>query len=1196
MLRQELPPIIKQHPSVHRLPFRLGRRLSPLLLCLLLLATVVSGMLATDWSEVLRRVVILHLRDLTGREVHLGSARLSLRGGLLLSDLSIYPRGAYRHPLFAVKQLAVRVDFLRLQFAPGSPLSAIRQVDLNSPYVYLTRNARGVWNIDDLLRGQSKGPASHDRFCAEVMVRNGEVVYQDKVGLTRGYPLSEHLVGVSMRLRPSPGGYMPFRLTARDVSGHLHSLAATGGMQMDSQRMLCDIQFTNANLKFVRQFLNKKIPLQVQAGRGDGRWQLLLARDPVTKVFHTTLEVKADIRDVRGTLTLARETIPCVVSHGQLRVSMDLVELIGMQGTFGGVPATVSGTISTHKNTVMALRVHAVGAPAQRVAQLIPGAAKAPCAWGGLLDATVDVTGTAQHTRVVGHVAGLAMRTHFGDYTHIACDVEYADPALICSRITGSGFGGALAGDLWLSLSSKDPKQNVEALFYGQVANINPQAVNAQLRTRQIAGRPHQAASALDTLTGSLSGPVTVRVSRRPGAPGCLTTTVLASCTGTAAITVPASLQGEVDASLQVNIDSGAARDSTVITTDLQRIQVRLPEGIIRAHGTVDADDHLALAVQGSAISLAAVGRRAGRADLAGDGYLLGQVTGALGTPAFAGNRHLKRVAIAGHAFSDLTGDVTASTWPMRIALAHACLMEGDSCLQVAGTLTPERKGQWQSTLSLEMPRTSLAVLGASLGMDIPVKGYVEGKVELTGLPDAPRGHGQLLCRRPTLVLRPGEGGALECDRVAVDFTVAHGAVNLNNAELVYQGEPVTITGAIPIITDKTAPVAVALQAHAPAFDVGIITELLNTLPLAARPGVADQLARVQHQVHGTLALDANIGGRLKAGQALTADALLRALEIHGSLHETKPLTIAGVPYQKLAVGLAYRPADRVVTLSEFTVQRVGAEGKYTIGLASADDPGTLRLAAAGTARNEIDMKLVLKTTNLNQLRRDALTIATASRQHPLFASLEQFAHAVPTPFSGRGQIAVSLAGAADAPFMRAELTLGDIVISNNAVPDIDGAVTFDAAPREIAIEHLKIGGRADLEKHPELQGVSVDVSGKISLPAPGKEAEGGPLNLSVDAQNVNLGLLGLWLHNDGLKAFSGEATIVAAVDSTTAHPHLKASVDINHPVIEGMAFDTLQSAIVTMDEEGIWIGNWLPKGEGGELAATTGAAGGHRR
>lgn len=1152
----------------------LGRQLLMSVLILLLLVTVGLGFLGVNRDELLRRAAILHLRYELQREVTLQRLHIDLRGQVLAEGLAIYDGFSRRRVLWSARRIDLRFDPFRFLAAPRRPLGAMRQVVVDDPYLVVTRGSTGQWNFQDLLKRKRK--PSTDRFRGELIVRNGEILFQDARGFGRNIPpFSEHLIRVNARVTQAGGDYLPFRLSAATATGHLRDISLFGSVQLGAQRSQCEVRCSGINLAYVRKFLPNSLPVTLMSGQVDGRVQVIVAVNPKTRAIDLQTTLVADLHDLRGTFTQNGITLPCFISDGQLRMADDMVELAAVRGRVNMIPFTAEGTITHFAEPVFALQLKTQNALAAAMMRLLPDTGKLPITVSGMVDGWVQIVGTITEPQVCGHVAGPAVRATVGNFSDLQSDFTFDGETVQFANLTARGYDGYLAGRAWVKVGLTG---DTLALFTGQASRVSAQSLVTQL----MAGAPPPAnpnAPSLRDVSGILSGPVTIRADRDERA------VIIARVHGDAEVADVTA--GTVDANVKITVDGTRA------VTHIERLEALTREGLFQAQGDLDADTSLHLTIRGSRLNLAAIGARAQQPDLQGTGYLTGTLDGLPDQLAFTGALHVQQGRVQGRAFDDLYGDIQASLGSnMQFNIRNMRLIAGSSQLKLPATefSIDTATGDWNAAGKVELPRTSLKELATTLGIELPISGLVEGEASFTGNSDMPIAGGTVWLRRPTINL--GDT-MLELDSVLVTFTLRREMLTISDAEVVYEGVPFQVKGTLALQPQGRAGATLALQLRAPHVDLDKLTTLASspTDPLIGKMTKDFKLC-LPLDVEGDLALSARITARLDAAKGETPEqTLANSLVVTGTVQQADMFKIVGVPYQELLADVEYHGNSHEVSVKRFALTRDTGHSSYrfVLPLPQAGDvpaPGTLNLdsqivdfnVALGNA--DFDGRDMTKGADLELLRRDLATITAGAGDDPQLAELAKGLREVAQPFSGIGAVSISLSSLLTRPTIAAQVALDKVVVGGMVMPKIDGAFVFDTASRTLECQSVTaVGG-----PNPD---ATMTVQGAIQLPmkdARGKEIEPGVINnLECTADSINPGMLGIWLRNPALAQLGGKATVYALIKGTTAHPAMTGSIDIMQPTFNSVRFDSL-SAPLHLENDRLWIGR---KGMGGEGAAT---------
>jgi hypothetical protein len=1149
----------------------LGRQVVIITLMLLLAAVAIISLLMVNRQEVLRRAVILHLRHALQRDVALREVTLNRRGQAVLTDLVIYEGLGSTRRLWSAKEIDLRFDPLRLTAFPKLPLSAVRSVTIIEPYAIITRDAGGRWNFDDLIKPRKP---SNDRFRGKLAVRNGEVIFCDDKGLLPGgAPISEHLTELNLVTTAAGGDLLPFRVSARSDGGRLRAFTATGSLNT-SGSVQAEILLGTVELAALRQYLPSSLPATLEAGQADARVQLAVAVDSATQRTTWQTTVVADVRDLRGTVTLEGRVIPGTIASGQLRYADGVVELVDLQGRLDGIPLQLDGTLANFDRPTLALQVVTQEAPTEAILALLPALRALPYAFSGKLDARARIVGTPSNLQVSGHLSGLSAGTSFGEFHEIEGDIAYTADAVQATNVTATGFGGAFAGSFWVLT---DPAKGPQALVVGEVTGVGIQPLVRQF----FAGELESAAdpSLLRDIDGTLSGPIAIEVAR--GGRVTLSTRARGN------VEVAGLTHGEVDASVLLDIDGDA------VTTRIERLSARTPEGLFQAQGTIAPDRTVHLTVRGSGVDLAAVGAYIDQ-DLRGTGFLTGELDGPLDQLAFTGTLHVQDGVYAGRAFTDLYSDVQATFAPVAVTLQRTRLIAGGSQVTIPETrITADTaRRTWSAEGTLMLPRTTLAELGRTLNVELPLDGLIEGDASFALTPDAPTAGGTLQLRYP--ILHAGDTD-VELDQVKLAFALEHDTLTFTDGEIVYRDTPFSVTGAIALDPATRQPTGLDLRLHGQAVGLDRLTKYVESDDPLLGKLTEDLRIALPVDVEGRFDLEATVSAQLPPGVPFTTEALAKALTVSVTAAQVGELKLAGIPYQHFIVELEYRGQNEQITLRRLNLAREAGDRSYRIALPELDGqpvPATLNLATT-----EIDMNIALGSgrdhgngeaddgADFDLLRRDlsAMT-ATFAPESPL-GGLQAAVHALPLPFSGDGALNVTLAGAVQKPLITARITLNNLLVGGNVMPNIEGTLSYDTVPRVLTFDRLVATGGPDPDAVAEL-------TGSATLPLKdrnGKDLAAGDMNLEFQAMNVDPSLIGLWMRNEQLQKITGQSTIVASIGGVTSNPTVIASLDVQHLAFGDLPFDTL-SAILTLENDRLWIGRRGLEGEGAATLQFKGA------
>jgi len=1154
----------------------LARQLLALLLILILTTLAVISLLMVNRQELLRRVVVLHLRYALQRDVSLGEITLDPRGRAVLTNLVVFDGLNSTRRAWSAKRIDLGFDPLHLTAYPKLPVSSIDSVQVDDPYLIITRDGKGRWNFQDLIKPRKP---TKDRFRAEVVVRNGEIIYRDEKGLLPGGgPLREHLVRLNARTTRAGGDFMPFRVSALSVGGHLHAFSATGNLDTTG-RGEGVVRLGKVELAKLQQYLPATFPVTLVSGQADARLQVAIKINPRTKQAKWQATVVVDLRDVSGSLTLQRQIIPCVIQHGQLRYADGAVELVDMQGWVNGAPFEADGTVSNFTHPTYALQVATHDAPTDALFSLLPGMRTLPYKFTGKVDGWAHIVGSSTDVQVYGHGGGLSVYAPFGEFHEVKGDFSYTSDAFQATNVTATGFGGVFAGSLWVVTT---PGKGPQTLVNGEMTGVGIQHLTRQFLADAMA---HPTGPLpLTDIDGSLSGPVTIEVARSGH--------VSISTHARGNVQVAGLTHGDVDTSLQLEIDGDE------VTTRVERLTASTPEGMFQAQGAITPDLNVQLAVRGSGVDLATVGAYFDQKELRGTGFVTGDLDGPLDRLAFSGSLHVQDGAYADHAFTDLYSTVQVALSPAPVlALRDTRLMAGGSQItlpETRFTSDPDRR-TWTADGKVVLPRTSLAELGKAINVELPLDGLVEGDASFDLSSDTQSAGGTVQLRYP--VLHAGKTD-VELENAKLTFALERDTLTITSGEVLYRDTPFNVTGAVTLDAKTRRPTAFDLQLSAKAVGLDLLTKYVDSNDPLLGKLTDDLRVALPVDVDGRFDLSVDVTAKLPPNAQPTADVLAKALTVTVTARQVGELKLARIPYRDFAVELEYQGESDVLTARRLNLAREASGRDYRLSLTEKDgkpNPGVLNLAST-----EIDMNLTLGSldtasagsADLDLLRRDLLALTANFTSDSPLAGLRDAVNSLPLPFAGKANIHVALGSAMSRPRIAAGLTVHELTIGGNAMPNVAGFMTYDSVTHELFVGRTPASDEVVLEAQlPDtltLSGgpdpdASAELGGKVTLPLKdkeGKELLAGDLDLNFEANSVDPSLIGLWMRNAQLRELKGDATIRAQIKGTPADPVVTGSVDVTGLGYGKTAFDSLYS-VFKLENDRLIIGRTTLEGDG---------------
>jgi hypothetical protein len=1118
----------------------------PAMIGVLLVAVALFALVTSNWPELVRRLVILHARYALQREVRIAQVAFTPRGRVTLTDITVFDPHRTR-PLFSADELTLSYSPAKLLADPLHPLRAIHRLAVVHPVCRLTRDAHGSWNIDDLLK-----PAptpSKERFVGEVVLVRGEVVVQDALGWgTTLAPGTYHLTDVGVRIAPSARGYAPFRVQVHLPQGPLQTLEAWGGIDLQTRRLQAELHLAHLDLASLQRMLAPRLPVQLTAGTAAGR--VLVQAAPTAERWQVQLATVADLTGIRGSVRLPTGVVPLTIETGQVRVSESALEVVHAQGVLDTIPVQVTGTVSDFAHPILALQTSFAPCEARALTRLIPGLVKAPITWDGQCEGWAQLTGSLASPEITGAIQGLDLTTRFGHYSAVAGFFQYRDGLLTLSDLSADGFGGEVHGTLWLAVGQGAPR----LLLQGTVTRCQLPALLREFLPQQDGP---QLAWAPEALTGEISGPLTVTLDANQQVQ------VYVEPQGT--FTYPSVPGGRFRGQVRL------ALAETRATVDVERLEVWTSAGTVQLQGVLSPDRSLAFQVRGSGLQLASLTAELPH-PVRGEAFLRGRVTGTLDAPVLAGSVVSRALTVAGRRVDECVAEVHASAVPRwQIALQNVQARVG-AC-SIGGTLTVDERAQsedpWRLSGTLRLPQVPTHALAEALGLELPVAGLVEGELTIADALQSPQGQGRLLIRRPTFHVG---GQDVTLDSASVDLTLCADTLELTSGLLSFRGMPLLVTGTLSRNPKIPLEQGLRLQLQAPALDL----DALTTLSPAADPAV-QWLARemrlaIPIDVEGIVALDLGIVGRWQPQKDETLEEMFaNSLRVTASLAGKDGIALNGIRFQECTARAIYDGGAHTLALTTLSLRRGLAGADYSVSL----DPKAKQEAIYHLDSREVALPLTFACEDLNRLRLDLVGVMAELPAASPLAALSQAVQAIPTPLAGRGTVQVAFSGDGKKPELDARFALEELTVATTSLRLLTGQAVIDSAVHEVSLRNVIAKGWLD-------QQAEVTLDGNIGLPKRDKHGtmEPGALNLSLNIDQVDLGVLGLWTRQPLASSLRGKGTIVAEISGTTADPKVLASVNIDKPQLHDVQFDLL-NATLWLENNRLWIGRKRLEGTG---------------
>ncbi|MEI6519739.1 MAG: hypothetical protein WCO98_06830 [bacterium] len=1135
--------------------------LRPAVILPALLLVLIHSFSQVNFNELARRLAIYHLSIETGWDINIGRIDLSKKGTIVINKFNAHD--AADDDVITIPRVIVKYDINALLSNPLAPVAAITAIDVNSPQLIVRRNKEGKWNFDHLVKKTPQKPTpTEDKLQAEISITGGHLIYTDAKGWPGIPPHNEELKDINIMVTPARTGAMPFQFSAYDGTKKLQKITAGGTVNFDTGGMLIRTDAYGINIKSVMKFLPKKIPVKIDSGTIDARLQLAIdGKGP------PMLAAVVDVKNLRGTADSMGMKLPFEIKYGNFDLNEDSVNIAALGVRIAQTNLVLSGTVTDFTNPVYNLHLTGSKINPKTLVHFSRDLQNLKFRWSGDLNLDADINGTAASPALRAKLSGINIGTNFGDFSKITGEIRYADDIITVSKIKMNVFGGSISGDLWINGGRTPNKQHTIAVLRGRVDNIKP----GMIQERYVKITPPKSMKYImpdyGKITGDVSGKIAVKVSS-DYRKGPTRAEILTDMRGQMGVVLPVPLKGDFAMAGKVLIID--AKETTVAAS-LSHLELATPNGIVRASGRLKPNKQIIVDVQASALNLDLVRSFTNVKDVSGKVYLSGTVSGSYLNPTFAGRLHVANPRGMGYALDDVVGDCELSMSPDRFIFRNMVISANNRHIRGSFGII-NNNGKIKTNLSLSMPRTSMGEIETIAGIKnkVPFDGVIEGECILQGLPDNPEGKLSIIMHQPELSLPSGT--TLHGTKLSLDIAIKDGIAVINDASCDLGGIPIAVTGQIPIFK-KNADINLVWKI--PTIDLRDIAVITQTVMPDMPENINYLLNNIDRYAVGSIAVNGNTTCKMPnfTNEKWTAD-FVKSLRIEVQMDAPGGLKIAGIPYSIFKFAGNFSGNEMLFTADNFSFGRDLEKSRYYVELINDTGPGMLNMLPGNM--QEIDAGFRIKAENLNQVRRDIIKLADVFKSVATLQKIADGVRAIPTPFSAVSDMTINISGALSRPLVETKLKLTKVLVGNIDLPDIDTALSYDGGPNVVNVEHLLISGRDDIKNFPELQGLSVEMSGGLTLSGHGSEA--GQINMSLVAQEIDLSVIGKWLHVFALQQLHGKVSITADITSDMEKPNMRASVDMEKPEFMGYKFDSLSSFIVTVDEKGIWLGRWHNK------------------
>jgi len=478
----------------------------------------------------------------------------------------------------------------------------------------------------------------------------------------------------------------------------------------------------------------------------------------------TGLQVMGDVTVGQGSL----QGLPFDGLHAVFwRGAAGSVDLDYLSGQIGGAAIYSAGNVGADGALDLNVLVHDLSLADVRARAAPPAAGPAPAQ--AALDGTADLTGRATGTTDAPVFSGTVTATH-GRLGPIAFARAQGDVVVTP--------GGLSSQDLVLQNGPARYRLSGGLTFDPpSAANLRLEADNVDAQWLSVA-----LASAPD-MTGTLSGDLTVNGPL--GAP---------TVAGRVALDRGRVGGQRIDhAEAQLAPEAGRIR--------IAEAEARVNGSRLQAAGTIDPEGPIDLRVWAENLRPADVTAALGLNVAAEGGLTLsGEVGGTLRNPRLAGEVSAHSLVVGGEAF-DASGALEYQGGTLRLHSFQ--LIQGPSSYRLSGEIRPGPDPTAGLALDIDHGEVATVLAAMGLRMPAPIRGTLDGRVELSGALDDPSA-------RLTLTLRDATFGAYAIGTGVADLTLTHQKIEIDRFEIHPAQGQVAAKGRI----DLAGPSAVEVSAQ----------------------------------------------------------------------------------------------------------------------------------------------------------------------------------------------------------------------------------------------------------------------------------------------------------------------------------------------------------------------------------------------
>lgn len=819
---------------------RMRRLLIITAVAVIVVITAIVALLARgELAEYVRFRLVNETARALGRDVNV--LRLGgdpVRGvvleGVRIANAPAMPRGSF----FETPRAVVRFDVGRLArdlFAGRGVTASITAVELDRPFLVLSRDTKNRWNYADLFEREEGATVQVPTFRGIVAVREGTLVFSDALAV--GTPFGAHFERITGRIEFADAPRVRVLAEAVNTDGETPAtLSISGRATIGEGTFDLDLSTRGASSAFWGPYLVRLPWLVWRGGTFDGALHLLASRwgNDIALDYRGQLQLRSGQALLLPQQTLLSEVTGPLgvdntgISTGGLSMSVSSASARGRAS-----PVWMRGTIRHVGGVNLDLAVRSPSLDLATLQRLIfPGAA---VRLQGLAGGDARIIGSYRSPRIDGRIVDASGLLNRQGFTDARGDFSFYGGLLVFDRFSMATGGGELDGHFRLGTGDRTFFALAEA------HDIDTQIL------------PGFGLTLVSSLRGSASG-----IMAAAGAPGDVT------AQGHVLIERGAVLSVGFDwMDVLFGYDQGRL--------EVDRLLAQSGPSKVHAYGAVGRSGGLAMTVSADDVSLRTVGRRFGLGSrLNGRADLIGELRGTTRAPILEADIAARDGSLGPFLFDSAFGRVRVT--PASFATPGLHLRDGAGVYDVAGSIRWNGTGRFDLRVQAENVPAQRLLEVAEVPLDL--RGTIRGALQLSGPLNRPLASG-------SVELRDGQVEGQRVDRAQADFRWTGTHLLLDRAAAVINSSSVEARGSV----SRRGALNIAFSASAFRLrDVGALrTDILDVDGIVDLAGTLTGTLRaptVTAEISSTsLALDGQrfdrAGGRVQyRAQRLTLNPL----------------------------------------------------------------------------------------------------------------------------------------------------------------------------------------------------------------------------------------------------------------------------------------------------------------------------------